>query len=433
MHILLITSTYPTPLRPRQGAFNRVLVDALRKDHRVQVIAPVPWTQWRGGGIRAAHADTQHPIYFYPPRFARASFHSFFWWSISRCVEGISRQNCRPDIVVGYWLHPDAAVAVRCAQQLGVPSVVMSGGSDLRLLTKQPRRRAVIAEVLERADRVIVFSRDLARHAEQLGVAREKVDVIYRGVDRDCFHPRDKVVARANLGINQNAVVICWAGRLEPVKNPALLLKAARMWRRRWGNRFQALIVGEGALRKQLERLTKQLGLEESIRFEGNISQQGLAQRFAAADACVLTSLSEGTPNVLLESIACGTPFIATDVGGVADIATAGLDQLVPTGDSAALAAALFKLMDARVATDSNSPSVAGGRVKEIAARSFVPTDMVGLARAFEASFARVLGLPHSRPLLRAECAAPRTDCEAVQFRVSEIAATTSGMEANYR
>lgn len=377
MKILLITATYPTPARPRQGAFNRVLVEALRARHDVRVIAPVPWTQFpHRTSDPTSDPTTRHPTYYYPPKILRAHYHRFYWRSVYPSLKSLE-QDFSPDVVMGYWLHPDGAAAVRAAARYRVPSIVMSGGTDLRLSPREPRRRLAIARVLERASRVVVFSRELSDHAYRLGTPRGKVDVVYRGVDRDCFCRADRAASRSACGLPQDAVAILWAGRFEEVKNPALLLHAAGHWQRVWRDLLRVIMVGDGPLLSSLVHLRSQLGLQDVVRFAGSLTQTQLALHYAAADLTVLTSHSEGIPNVLLESIACGTPFVATDVGGIAEIATPGIDRLVRAGDPEALA-------DAVIQSVRSAPA---------APRAFVPTGLAGMADQFDAVLSRVV--PH--------------------------------------
>ena len=375
MKILLMTTTYPTPARPRQGVFNRVLVEALRARHDVRVIAPIPWTQCaRRTGNTSSGSQTLHPTYYYPPKILREHYHRFYWWSIRPSLKALA-QDFSPDVVMGYWLHPDGAAAVRAAQRFGVPSIVMSGGTDLRWLPREPRRCLAIAQVLENADRLVVFSRELAAHAYRLGVRPDKVDVVYRGVSRECFCRTGQAESRSACGVPRNAVVILWAGRFEDVKNPALLLHAAVRWKREWGNALRVILAGDGPLRRQLVQLCKQLGLHDVVLFAGNLTQSQLALRLSAADLTVLTSHSEGIPNVLLESIVCGTPFVATDVGGIAEIASPGIDRLVPAGDVNALAETVIQSM----------------RAVPPARRTFVPTDLAGMTDQFDRVLARTV------------------------------------------
>ncbi len=162
-----------------------------------------------------------------------------------------------------------------------------------------------------------------------------------------------------------------------------MLLQAAVHWKRAWGERLRVIVAGDGPLRNRLYRLRTQLGLENAVLFAGNLSQRELALRYNAADVTVLTSHSEGTPNVLLESLACGTPFVATDVGGVSEIMTSGMDRLVPAGDATALAAAVGQFMQ-------TAPS---------GHRGFVPTDLDGMADQIDAVIARTAaGTPSPTP-----------------------------------
>lgn len=384
MKILFITTTYPTPTRPRQGVFNRNLVDALRVKSDVRVIAPVPWTQrLRTSSCepRSAHPiGDQHPTYIYPPKMFRPHYDRFYWHSILPALKQLER-TFKPDVVVGYWLHPDGWAAQRAARLFQVPCVVVSGGSDLQILTKDTGRRRAIGGVLSDAHRLVVVSKALAAKAIDLGMASEKIDIVYRGVDQDCFQPRCREEARRACGLARDAIIVIWSGRLEPVKNPALLLRAADCWRNKWGGRLRVLIAGDGSMRKELTTLRSRLGLDQCVRLEGNLSQQELALRYNAADAMVLTSHSEGIPNVLLESIACGLPFVATAVGGVAEIATPGVDRLVPDdGDADKLADAVIH----QVESPSDVP------------RIFVPDGLTEMASRFEAVFQRVVSARES-------------------------------------
>lgn len=374
MKILLITTTYPTPARPRQGAFNGALVAALSARHDVRVIAPIPWTQSAPGTAQPAdRTPIQYPAYYYPPKILRPYHHHFYWWSIQPALRSLEREFA-PDIVMGYWLHPDGAAAVSVAQRYGVPAVVMSGGTDIRILTRERRRCRAIARVLGRADRLVVFSRELATQACRLGIPGDKVDVVYRGVQRECFCPVGQDESRRACGLPRDAVILLWAGRFEPVKDPALLLHAAVRWKREWGPALRVVMAGAGPLRRRLLQLRHQLGLHDTVVLAGDLTQCQLALHFCAADRTVLTSCSEGIPNVLLESIACGTPFVATDVGGIAEIASPGIDQLVPAGDVNALAETVIRSMRTEPAAD----------------RTFVPTDLSGMADQFDRVLARL-------------------------------------------
>jgi hypothetical protein len=128
------------------------MVRALAVDHEVQVVAPVSWPvalRVRRAGQRwerARRADgieVRHPVYVYPPKLLRNQYGGFFWWSIRRTVERMLR-SFEPDVVIGYWAHPDGQAAVHVARRLGVPAVVMVGGTDILVLGHAPGRRKAI-------------------------------------------------------------------------------------------------------------------------------------------------------------------------------------------------------------------------------------------------------------------------------------------------
>jgi glycosyltransferase involved in cell wall biosynthesis len=108
---------------------------------------------------------------------------------------------------------------------------------------------------------------------------------------------------------------------------------------------FSLHLAGDGPLREKLVEQMCRAGLAQRIVFAGTVPHDALPDWFRAADVTVLPSLSEGVPNVLLESIACGTPFVASDVGGVAEIADPRADRLTPAGDADALAAAIGEVL----------------------------------------------------------------------------------------
>jgi len=393
MNVLFISATYPTPRRPRQGAFNAALVSALQTHHDVRVIAPVPWTQAIGGKATASRREhvgesrssAEYPLSLYPPKLFRSSYGSFLWHSIRQSVRRLGKEF-RPDVVFGYWLHPDGEAANRAARYFDVPSVVMAGGSDLRQLPATAARRRAVGRVLRQADRVIVVSEELRKRAISFGLNGDRVELIRRGVNRDLFYPVDRRLARAALGLPDDAVVLLWAGRLEPVKNPAMLLYAAREWQRRWGNRLRVLMFGDGSMQREISELRRDLQLEQVVQLHPAISQTELALRYKAADLTILTSHSEGVPNVLMESITCGVPFVATKVGGVEEIATPGLDALVGDGNIQQLIEAVIQRVECRGANNQHQ-------------RQFVPPRIEQMADQFDNLIGRVTET-HRRELL---------------------------------
>ena len=357
MKILFLSNDFPHPDQPTRGTFNLNLLKELAREQEVRVISPRSWVH---GSSRRARAmlrthpastlyvdgiPVQYPRFYYPPKVLRTWYGRFMWESVRATVWRLATTMAWvPDIVLGYWAHPDGEVAVRIARLLGVPSVVMVGGSDVLVLTREPGRRERIVRALGDADAVVALSRDLAGNLERLGVERNKVHVIYRGVDTNRFRPDDKLAARRALGLSESQPMLLWVGRMARVKALDVLLESCRRLRDR-GVDFRVCLVGDGPLRGALESSCAAMGLNDRVKFLGPVRQERLADWYRAAEYTVLPSRSEGIPNVLRESLACGTPFIASRVGGVPEIADDPANVLVPVEDAAALADAIARIL----------------------------------------------------------------------------------------
>jgi glycosyltransferase involved in cell wall biosynthesis len=265
-------------------------------------------------------------------------------WASSRAAFRRLIAGFSPDCVLSYWTHPDGEAALRAARSVGVPMALIIGGSDVLLMTRQPGCRRRFISVLRQADALLPVSRDLKEKAEALGVGPERVHVFYQGVDRVLFTAGSQDGSRRRLGIPVEGKVLLWVGRMVPVKGLDVLLAACSVLRGR-GVDFRLYLLGDGPLRKALEPRVFASGLAGSVVFAGSRPNDQLPDWYRAADLTVLPSRSEGIPNVLRESLACGTPFVASRVGGIPEIAAHGPHRLVPPGDVGRLADALHECL----------------------------------------------------------------------------------------
>jgi hypothetical protein len=168
------------------------------------------------------------------------------------------------------------------------------------------------------------FVSEAARaHALAVGVHAARMTVIRNGVDTETFRPRTD----ARVG----ELVVGYAGRLSPEKNPALFVRVAARLRAQ-GSPARFVVIGDGPMRGELETLSDALAVRDAITFAGEC--RDMPARYRALDLLLLTSWHEGTPLALLEAMASGVPVVATDVGGVAEIIVAGSTGcLAPPGD----------------------------------------------------------------------------------------------------
>jgi glycosyltransferase involved in cell wall biosynthesis len=351
MRVLAMTSLFPNPYQPHMWSPNRLQLSWLAKQVEVDVLAPLPWTTERRGRKRAGNLlkesrvrqvdnlTVEHVPYVFPPGMLRGSHGKFYRWSV-KAAFARHVASFQPDIVFTHWAYPDGWAAVKLGHAHRLPVVIQVLGSDVLLLHETPSRRPGTIEALKEADGIWAVSADLAQKVMELGAKPERVRLIHDGVDTSLFHPGHQDESRQRLKLQQTGKLILFVGNLQKVKGIDKLLDACGLLYQQ-GVQFHAAIIGQGELRRSLEEQVAHLACRDAIRFYGSMLQETLPDWFRAADVFVLPSYSEGVPNVLLEACACNTPYVASNVGGIPEIANRGHGLLVPPGDVPALAQAI--------------------------------------------------------------------------------------------
>ncbi len=201
---------------------------------------------------------------------------------------------------------------------------------------------------LRNAHRVITVNQTFARQLERRGAQPQALRVLHNAVEVENFLNLNREAAQRlknRLGVADEERVMIAIGRLSKEKGHEDLLQAfARLLRMDAKLRAKLVLVGDGAERANLERLAVTLGIKNQVVFAGQVSD--VKPFYALADLLVLPSLSEGSPNVLLEAMAARVPVVSTNVGGVPEIATHRKTALlVKARDCQAMAEAIFTLV----------------------------------------------------------------------------------------
>ncbi len=202
-------------------------------------------------------------------------------------------------------------------------------------------RKHIETSVYSRANELVVLS-DAFRHIliEDFGLLPSRVHMIRPGVDLDRFRPMDRTKARERLKLPNQQRVVVSVRRLTARVGLDILLRA---WAVARPENSTLYIIGEGPERKRLQALSAEFGILPTVRLVGKVSDVDLPLWYAAADMTVVPSLAlEGFGLVVLESLACGTPVLASDTGGMAEVvADLAPNLLVPPGDASLLASAI--------------------------------------------------------------------------------------------
>ena len=191
----------------------------------------------------------------------------------------------------------------------------------------EPAMRIIGEEqVVAAADRLVANTDDEARELIDLyGANADRVDVVHPGVDLDRFRPGDRAASRRRHGVPEDAVLLLFVGRIQPLKAPDVLLRAAADMVHedpQLRSRLQVVVCG-GPSGSGLDRptalieLADSLGISELVRFEPPAGRDALVDWYRAADVCVVPSYSESFGLVAVEAQACGTPVVAAAVGGL--------------------------------------------------------------------------------------------------------------------
>lgn len=352
MKLLTFTSLYPHPEKPSHGIFVETRLRHLLASGQAEsrVVAPVPWFPSRHPlfGRYASYAriparEGRHGIEVVRPRFA----------AIPRVGMGIApvllaagaRRSVANildahgfDIIDAHYFYPDGVAAAMLGRYFNKPVVITARGSDISLIPDYPAARRQIVWAARQARGLVAVCDALRVAMVSLGIPAAKVRTLRNGVDLDLFRPADRAAVRERLGLGGHTLLA--VGNLVPLKGHELMIGALPML-----PGVQLLIAGTGPLQRQLESLAARLAVGSRVRFLGAQPQEALRDYYSAADALVLASSREGWPNVLLESMACGTPVLAPRVGGIPEVvASRDAGLLYGERTSGAIAAAVEAL-----------------------------------------------------------------------------------------
>lgn len=356
IRLLTFSSLYPNTRMPRHGIFVHTRLRQLLDSGRIQarVVAPVPWFPSRSPrfGQYAKYAAVprrdcrdgirvDYPRYPVLPKVGM----TIAPWLMARALLPVLRKQIAAgddfDIIDAHYFYPDGVAAAWLGQRLGKPVVITARGSDINLIARYPGPRKQIQRAARRAAGLITVSAALKDELLKLGAPAERIQVLRNGVDATRFAPPpDRDALRSRLGLR--GATLLSVGNLLEAKGHHFIIEALPDL-----PDTQLLIAGDGEYEPALRARIRQLDLGDRVQLLGTLSQDGLKEYYGAADLLVLASRREGWANVLLESMACGTPVLASAVGGSPEVVAAPaagalLDAL--SGD--AVAAGVRKLLD---------------------------------------------------------------------------------------
>ncbi|MBV9842557.1 MAG: glycosyltransferase [Sphingomonadaceae bacterium] len=352
LRVLTLASLFPDAARPTFGGFvaRQTLGLAARPGVEVRVVAPIgiPPGLARHRHYRALRGLPTREVWqgldVYRPRFPIVPLvgGALAPRLMARALLPLLRDIRRDfpfDVIDAEFFYPDGSAAHRLARALGVPFSIKARGSDIHLWSDYPGCRGRIVRAGQAAGGLLAVSSALKADMVALGLPEERIRVHYTGVDLDRFAPaEDRAVAKARLGVPGPLIVS--VGALVPRKGHQIAIAAMEKL-----PEATFLIAGHGPHRAALEAQIAAAGLADRVRLLGSQPHDALPALFAAADASLLVSESEGLANAWVESLACGTPVVTADVGGAREAIDRPAAGRLVERKPGAVAAALAELI----------------------------------------------------------------------------------------
>ena len=374
MKVLSFSYCFPNSRTPTWGVFVQQRLTAMADLVDLEVVSPTPTfplvTRLRGGLPAESNAPgglrIHRPRYLSLPGILKSIEGRMYARGLRRWLGDFCARR-RPDVLDAHFVWPDGVGVGLLARRLGIPyTITLRGWLYEAMGNKHILRQCV--EAMQHAAGIISVSGHLAQTAAELGVDRSRIHVIPNGVNTDQFFPRDKDLCRKELGLPTDGRLIVTVAHLGPRKGHLEALEAIA----RLPEDVRLVLVGGdpegGKNERRLRGRIGELGLDGRVLLAGPQPYARVPLYLCAADASVLASYREGCPNVVLESLACGTPVVATEVGAVPDLVDPGKNgQVVPPRDAKSLGEGIEAVLEMPWSAQEVSASVAGRSWQSVA------------------------------------------------------------------
>ncbi|OUR80327.1 group 1 family glycosyl transferase [Colwellia psychrerythraea] len=309
--LVIITNLFPLPWEPNRATFNRQQFAQLDDEFDKSIIVPVAFPEWFSHRKEIKQTENLRYVpYFYLPKVGRRFYSVFMFLSILM-HSGWWLFTKNPKVILASWAFPEAVAASWLSKLFRCRFFFKVHGSDINLHGKIPSRAKQIVQASKNAQGILSVSQALADEMISMGIERKKISVIYNGVD----HQKFGVETKAPL----NGDYLLYVGNLKHDKGVVELIKGFAKICNNYPT-LNLVYAGSGIEKERLGQLSKALNIADKVQLLGSVEHHKLPALITHAKALVLPSYNEGVPNVVLEAMACGTPVLATNVGGIPEV-----------------------------------------------------------------------------------------------------------------
>jgi len=334
LKILAISYLFPNCKQPNHGIFVLNRLKAMAKYADITVINPIADSMLHRKIAKFSHLwsipeleqiggiTVYHPRFFSIPGHLKSIEVLTYRRAVQKVLDEIGYEF---DLIDLHWTFPDLPCGNWLSNKIGKPFHVTLRGMEAFHLQDSGIRKHIVSYYLKKANKVISLSEEMARKSDELAHTANKTVVIRNGVDTDKFYYLDQLECRKKLGLSPSDKIILGVGALIHRKGFDIVIKGlSRILSTKGLDSTKFYILGaqgpEGDYRKELNQFITLHGLQKNVEFVGAVPNSELITWYNAVDVFCLSSRGEGSPNVLTEALACGTPSVASSVGSVPEI-----------------------------------------------------------------------------------------------------------------
>ncbi len=359
---VVVTSHYPDARQPNSGAFVEALVRQwTRSGQDVAVIAPRAWASTHVGRVALRQEESSGPG---EPTLLRPGFFSFsnrslgpvhtahwtmdsFRRTVLRTAEGLP---WRPHLTYSHFLFPSGWAGLALARRLGVPAVAALGESGFERYDDAVDRARIEGSVRAFDGLLSVSQANRDWCVERYGADPDRIVVVPNATDTERFRPGDRRALRRELGLPEERLLLAFTGRFADRKGVGRVMEAIRSLPEIGG-----IFLGDGPDEPS----------GEQVMVARKVPNADVPKYLGASDLFVLPTLAEGSPNAIIEAMACGLPVVSSDIPALRETVDDENAILVDPRDTAALGRAIRTL-----AEDSERRQRMGSASRRLAERS---------------------------------------------------------------
>jgi glycosyltransferase involved in cell wall biosynthesis len=309
--LLITTNLYPLPWEPNRATFNRQQFALLESEYNVRLLIIVPFLTWKKQSAFQFNSENTFFLpQLYTPGFGRRFYSHWLLLSI-KLFAGKWLARKPPHKILASWAFPDAVAASKLVKQFNAKFYFKVHGSDINLHGNFQSRAKQIKSASLVTSGIIAVSNALKQKLSAMDIDKSKIKVIYNGIDHDLFFPKADEIRETEYCL--------FVGNLKREKGVFELLEGFSQFAAQKPH-LHLFYVGSGSILQELKLMANQLGIVDKVSFLGGMDHHELPDLMRSAKCLVLPSYNEGVPNVVLEAMACGTPVIATNVGGIPEV-----------------------------------------------------------------------------------------------------------------